>query len=156
MKESSRGLEPRRGRATRKAKRSACLSHAPEVSGDPPPNSPACSPRRERRRVFRALFPACDVFPRIVRPSCPGLRPGNNGDSLRLALDRHWKGFQAHSPHSGDRQARPRPGKAAAGLHRSGGREPSSREKNPEQSCGRSEVLWNSLGVFKRVRRTAS
>ena len=81
---SSRGLAPRRGLGTRKAK-SASLSHVPRTSGDPPPYSPACSPRRERRRVFRALFPACDVSPRIVRPSGPGLRPGNNGDrSLRV------------------------------------------------------------------------
>jgi len=66
-------------------KAGACLSRGPEALGGPPSNSPACSPRRERRRVFRALFPACDVSPRIVRPSRPGLRPGDNGDrSLRV------------------------------------------------------------------------
>ena len=109
--------------------KSACLSPTQGTSGGPAPNSPACSPRRKRRQVFRALFPACDVSLRIVRPSCTGLRPWNNGDRLlgvgaRSALASWALGtpskIQAHSPHSGYRQARPCPGKALEGLHLGG------------------------------------
>ena len=97
------GLAPGCGLEPSEPKRSACLSHTPGTSGGPPSNSPACSPRRERRRVFRALFPACDVSPRIVRPSRPGLRPGDNGDrSLRVgarsALDRTGPRKPVHNP----------------------------------------------------------
>ena len=65
----------------RRPKRSARLSHDRRTLGCPTPNSPACSPRRQLRQVFRALFPACDVSSRIVHPSYAGLRPRNNGDS---------------------------------------------------------------------------
>jgi hypothetical protein len=106
-----------------------CLSPTRGTSGGPAPNSPACSPRRERRQVFRALFPACDVSLRIVRPSCTGLRPWNNGDrslgvGARSALANWALGtpceIQAHSPHSGYRQAQPCPGQALEELHLSG------------------------------------
>ena len=61
---------------------SVYLSHARSTLGCPTPNSPACSPRRQRGQVFRALFPACDGSLRIMRPSYPGLRLGNNGDRM--------------------------------------------------------------------------
>jgi len=105
-------------------------------------NSPACSPRRERRRVFRALFPACGFAPRIVRPSGPGLRPGDNGDrSLRVGarstLESRALGtqrtIQAHSPRSGDRRARPRPGQARRGSHPAAGFAPGA-QKTPHQN----------------------
>ena len=95
------------------------------------------------------------------------------------ARDRHWKSWalgppgtiQTHSPHSGDRRARPRPGKAAAGLHRRRGREPSSqvflrvvsrvpspaplwsklpepeRQPSPLRAWGRANLLVEGLGV---------
>ena len=132
------GLAPGCGLEPSEPKRSACLSHTPGTSGGPPSNSPACSPRRERRRVFRALFPACDVSLRIVRPSCTSLRPWNNGDRLlgvgaRSALESWALGtpceIQACSPHSGYRQARPCPGRALEGLNLNAGLEtPRARE----------------------------
>jgi hypothetical protein len=56
-------------------KRSVRLSHARRTSGCPTPNSPACSPHRQLRQVFRALFSVCDVSSRIMHPSGAGLRP---------------------------------------------------------------------------------
>ena len=122
--ENSRGLAPRCGLNPKS--QNVCLSHAWKALGGPTPNSPACSPRRKRRQVFRALFPACDVFLRIMHPSYPGLRPGNNGDRFlgvgaRSALESWALGnpctVQTHSPHSGNRRAQPRPGIARKGLH---------------------------------------
>jgi len=76
----SRGLAPRSRLIP--MSQNVCLSRAWNTSSCPSPNSPACSPRRQRGQVFRALFPACDGSLRIVRPSYPGLRPGNNGDRM--------------------------------------------------------------------------
>jgi hypothetical protein len=95
------------------------------------------------------------------------------------ARDRHRIGralgplaaVQTHSPHLGDRRARPRPGKAAAGLHRRRGREPNSqvflrvvsrvpspaplwsklpepeRQPSPLRAWGRANLLVEGLGV---------
>jgi hypothetical protein len=130
-----------------------------------PPIHPRVRPAENGGEFFVLCFQPVTfsraLYAQVVQASARATMATAHSGSAR---DRHWKGralgppdtVQAHSPHSGDRRAQPCPGKAAAGLHRSRGREPGSREKIPEQSCGRSEVLWNSLGVFKRVRRTAS
>ena len=80
----------------------ARLSHTRRTLGDPAPNSLVCSPRRPRRQVFRALFPACDCTLRIVRPSYAGLRPRNNGDrglgvGTRSALEKQGPQSPSHS-----------------------------------------------------------
>ena len=83
-------------------KEGARLSHTRRTLGGPAPNSLVCSPRRPRRQVFRALFPACDCTLRIVRPSYAGLRPRNNGDrglgvGTRSALEKQGPQSPSHS-----------------------------------------------------------
>ena len=84
----------------------------------------------------------------------------------RSARDRHWKSralgtpctVQTHSPHSGDRRARPRPGRAPEGLHLCRGRE--TREPKDTISESKRSLLCEHVAqtgtiIYGTSQRTA-
>ena len=71
---------------------------------------------------FQPVTVPCALCAQVTRASARETMATADSGSAR---DRHWKSrarraprtVQAHSPHSGDRRARPRPGTALEGSH---------------------------------------
>ena len=145
-----------------------CLSHTQGTSSDPAPNSPACSPRRELRQVFRALFPACDVSLRIMRPSYASLRSRNNGDSslevgARSTLDKLGPWIPRYGPDTlpplGQQTGATPSGKTREGLHLFAGVDTRSQKKNTTSESKRSllceHVAYTGTIIYETAQRTA-
>ena len=78
---------------------------------------------------FQPVTFPCALCAQVTRASA---RETMGTADSRSARDRHWKSralgtpctVQTHSPHSGDRRARPRPGRTPEGLHLCAGEDP--------------------------------
>jgi hypothetical protein len=121
-----RGLAPRRGLGTQKPKAHVCPTSR-KLRVIRPPIHPRVRPAENGGEFFVLCFQPV-TFPRalcaqVAQASARATMATAHSGSAR---DRHRIGralgppaaVQTHSPHSGDRRARPRPGKGAAGLHR--------------------------------------
>ena len=150
------GLEPESQRAH------ACPTHG-ELRVVPPPIHPRVRLADNGGKFFVLCFQPvtfpCALCAQVTRASA---RETMATADSRSARDRHWKSralrtpctIQAHSPRSGNRQARPRPGLALEDLHLKTGCAPRARCFCTVVSVAVARApVWSKLPAPERERQ---